>query len=151
MGVAGLIFEPRPPNFENHYNFWRCLNGIKTIFWYLFWFQIFRKSGWVSSPFLKLVLGLGQKEITQYSARIEQTANSNLGAFLTPEYANTSQVLFTVKFRSNSRTVHEEMRLYDEIWLVGSVGGSLGLFVGFSLFDSVAVLFDKFLDLLSKT
>ena len=32
MGVAGLIFEPRPPNFENQYNFWRCLNGIKTFF-----------------------------------------------------------------------------------------------------------------------
>ena len=58
MGVASLIFEPRPPNFENQYNFWRCLNGIKTIFWYLYWFQIYQKSGWVSSPFLKLVLVL---------------------------------------------------------------------------------------------
>ena len=28
----GLIFEPRLPNFENQYNFWRCLNGIKTFF-----------------------------------------------------------------------------------------------------------------------
>ena len=34
MGVAGLIFESYPPNFENQYNFWRYLNGIKTIFWY---------------------------------------------------------------------------------------------------------------------
>ena len=32
MGMAGLIFEPRPPNFENQYNFGRCLNGIKTFF-----------------------------------------------------------------------------------------------------------------------
>ena len=32
MGVAGIIFEPHPPNFENLYNFWRCLNGIKIIF-----------------------------------------------------------------------------------------------------------------------
>ena len=98
----------------------------------------------------KIMTCLYQKEITHYSARIEQISNSNLGAFLTPEYANTSQVLFQVKFRSNSRTIHEEMRLYDEIWLLGSIGGSLGLFVGFSLFDSVAVLFDKFVDLLSK-
>ena len=84
---------------------------------------------------------LDQKEITQYSARIEQTGNTKL---------DVAQVQFLVKFTSNSRTVHEEMRLYDEIWLLGSLGGSLGLFVGFSLFDSVAVLFDKFVDLLSK-
>ena len=38
MGVAGLIFEPHPPNFENQYNFWRCLNDIKMIFSYLYWF-----------------------------------------------------------------------------------------------------------------
>ena len=28
MGVEGLIFEPRPPSFENQYNFWRCLNDF---------------------------------------------------------------------------------------------------------------------------
>ena len=28
MGVAGLIFEPYPPNFENQYNFWRCSNDF---------------------------------------------------------------------------------------------------------------------------
>ena len=32
MGEAALIFEPCPPNFENQYNFWRCLNGTKIIF-----------------------------------------------------------------------------------------------------------------------
>ena len=31
MGVAGVIFEPRPPNFENQHNFWRCLSGIKIL------------------------------------------------------------------------------------------------------------------------
>ena len=35
MALAGLIFEPNPQNFENQYNFWRCLNGTKIIFWYL--------------------------------------------------------------------------------------------------------------------
>ena len=43
MGVAGLIFEPRPPNFENQYNFWRCLNGIKTFFYISAKGQIFSK------------------------------------------------------------------------------------------------------------
>ena len=32
MGVAGLIFEPHPPNFENQYNFWRCSNDAKIFF-----------------------------------------------------------------------------------------------------------------------
>ena len=31
-GVAGLIIEPSPPNFEKQYNFWRCLSGISTSF-----------------------------------------------------------------------------------------------------------------------
>ena len=26
MGVAGVSFEPHPPNFENLYNFQRCSN-----------------------------------------------------------------------------------------------------------------------------
>ena len=37
--MAGLIFEPHPPIFENQYNFWRYLNDIKMIFWYLYFFQ----------------------------------------------------------------------------------------------------------------
>ena len=52
MGVAGLIFEPHPPNFENQYNFWRCLNGTKKIFWYLYWFQILISVHTVSGPYL---------------------------------------------------------------------------------------------------
>ena len=32
MGVAGLIFEPYPPNFENQYNFWRCSSDAKNFF-----------------------------------------------------------------------------------------------------------------------
>ena len=44
MGVAGLMFEPHPPYFEDFYNFLRCSNDIKTIFWYLYWFQIFKNA-----------------------------------------------------------------------------------------------------------
>ena len=90
----------------------------------------------------KTMTCLVQKEIIQYSAQIEQTGNAKLDG--------PSQVQFQVKFTTFSRTVHEEMRLYDEIWLLGSLGGSLGLFIGFSFFDSITVLFDKFVDMLSK-
>ena len=105
----------------------------------------------LSRTFLENILTcLEQKEITQYSARIEQIANSNLDAFLTPETGNLSQVQFIISFTSNSRTIHEEMQIHDEIWLLGSLGGSLGLFIGFSFFGSLATLFDKFIDMLSK-
>ena len=50
MGVAGFIFDPHPTNFENLYNFERCSNDIKMIFWYLYSFQIFKdQSGSVLS------------------------------------------------------------------------------------------------------
>ena len=52
MGVAGLIFEPPPPNFENQYNFWRCSIDAKMIFWYLYWFQIFKDQCGVFRPYL---------------------------------------------------------------------------------------------------
>ena len=90
----------------------------------------------------KTMTCLVQKEIIQYSAQIEQTGNAKIDG--------STQVQFQVKFTTFSRTVHEEMRLYDEIWLLGSLGGSLGLFIGFSFFDSITVLFDKFVDILSK-
>ena len=40
IGMAGLIFQPHPPNFENQYNF--CSNDPEMIFWFLYWFQIFK-------------------------------------------------------------------------------------------------------------
>ena len=65
----GLIFEPRPPNFENEYNFWRCLNGIKIIFWYLYYFQIFRNQCGVYSPYLKLVFVLSRFKIEKSKSK----------------------------------------------------------------------------------
>ena len=43
MGVAGLIFEPHPPNFQNQYNFFRCTNDVTMIFWDLYSFRIWKK------------------------------------------------------------------------------------------------------------
>ena len=96
----------------------------------------------------KIATCLKQKEKTQYTATIEQIAKSKL--VLNQEAANVAQVQFVPKFTSNSRTIHEEMQIHDEIWLLGSLGGSLGLFIGFSFFGSVATLLDKFIDMLSK-
>ena len=52
MGVAGLMLEPSPPNFENLYNFHRCSNNVKNIFLYLLWFQIFENQCGVFRSFL---------------------------------------------------------------------------------------------------
>jgi hypothetical protein len=41
---------------------------------------------------------------------------------------------------SNIVTIHEEYLVYDFLSFVGSVGGSLGLFVGFSFFDFGSML-----------
>ena len=43
MGMAGLVFEPHPPNFQNQYNFFRCTNDITMIFWDLYFFRIWKK------------------------------------------------------------------------------------------------------------
>ena len=41
---------------------------------------------------------------------------------------------FIIKLASTKRNVFEEILILDEIGLIGSLGGSLGLFVGFSFF-----------------
>ena len=52
-GMAGLIFKPHPPNFQNQYNFWRSSNDITMTFWYSYWFPIFKKIQKPSCPSLK--------------------------------------------------------------------------------------------------
>ena len=48
----------------------------------------------------------------------------------------------------NVVTVFSEVVLYDFNAIVGSVGGSLGLFIGFSVFDSIKSLYDFFKSLI---
>ena len=58
MGVAGLIFEPQPPNFENQYNFWRCSNDAKMIFLISVLVSDFQRSVWSVPSISVAVLGL---------------------------------------------------------------------------------------------
>ena len=50
MGMAGLIIEPHPPNFEKLYFFYGVQMMLKYFFGYLYWFQIFKKSVLHSVP-----------------------------------------------------------------------------------------------------
>ena len=57
---------------------------------------------------------------------------------------------FLVGSESNITNIYEEILIVDNIGLVGSLGGSLGLFVGFSFFGYVTpileAIFEKMAD-----
>ena len=50
------------------------------------------------------------------------------------------------KVASNEMKVQEEYLVYNEVDLVGIVGGNLGLFVGFSFFEKVKQIINFFID-----
>ena len=87
---------------------------------------------------MKLLECLEQKIFKQYSAT---TSKTNLVAdkmFLKEEM----NAQFIIKLASKKRNVFEEILILDEIGLVGSLGGSLGLFVGFSFFGYTAPILE---------
>ena len=96
---------------------------------------------------------LQQKTFTQYSGRIGNTQ-------VDPEdmdgYYNDSMTIeYVFRFPSTSKEVHEEVLIFDEIGLLGSLGGSLGLFVGFSIFGYATpileAIYEKVADMLQST
>ena len=67
---------------------------------------------------------------------------------------DSMSILMKLKYASNKINVYEETLIFDDVSLVGSLGGSLGLFVGFSFFGYampiVEAIFDKMADCLEK-
>ena len=54
----------------------------------------------------------------------------------------TMNIEFILGLESNTTNLYEEILIVDDIGLVGSLGGSLGLFVGFSFFGCVTPILD---------
>ena len=53
---------------------------------------------------------------------------------------------FLLRSTSNKSNIFEEVLIFDDIGLVGSLGGSLGLFVGFSFFGYATPILDAVFD-----
>ena len=90
---------------------------------------------------------LEQKKYKLYSAKMEIIDMINENEDF---YVDSMNSHFVFRFSSNNRHVYQEVLILDEIGLIGSLGGSLGLFVGFSFFGYVMplleALFDKVVD-----
>ena len=59
---------------------------------------------------------------------------------------NFTQIQWHYEFPTDDIDVHEEYLIFDAAGLIGSIGGTLGLFIGFSFRDIVEIVFDHLRD-----
>ena len=79
-------------------------------------------------------------ERTQYIGRTETQEG----------YVNKSTLTIQPYLASNRVTVYEEVLLFDLATFIGTFGGSLGLFIGFSFFDFTTMLSDGVINFLVR-
>ena len=61
-----------------------------------------------------------------------------------PMYLKTGQTLANFELIMNSiRKIEKQVLVYDTTDLIGAIGGSLGLFLGFSFFDVISKCLDN--------
>ena len=86
---------------------------------------------------------LKQKEYKQYLANVEHIEVK----FDPKQHTNSStNIQFLLMAASKTKNVYEEILIFDEIGLVGSLGGSLGLFVGFSFLGFITPWLETLID-----
>ena len=79
------------------------------------------------------------ENFSMYNAKIKQTRISlgNESGYPGIFGNGQEQSIFFLYFKQQYLLVNEEVYLIDTIGLIGSVGGSLGLFIGFSFFNYI--------------
>ena len=85
-----------------------------------------------------------QKEFKHYTTSVEVAKLEQRGYHEIDNYSES--IMFSMAFKSNERNIYEEVLIFDNYGLIGSVGGSLGLFVGFSFFGCLATFLDVIFD-----
>ena len=63
---------------------------------------------------------------------------------------NRKYAALSVHLESMTEQVYEELLLFDLSSFIGNIGGSLGLFIGFSYLDFATKLTDSLVDFLIK-
>ena len=88
---------------------------------------------------------LNQKSFKHYTTRVEQLDFDIVEEDLL-NGTEDMNIQFTLMFASTVVDIFEEILIFDEISLIGSLGGSLGLFIGFSFFGYITTFLDLIVD-----
>ena len=84
------------------------------------------------------------KEFKQYSATFDSTDMDI--KLMDWKIDATTGIAFCIKFSSNISMEHQEILAFDGIDLLGSLGGALGLFIGFSFFGCATTFIETVLE-----
>ena len=94
----------------------------------------------------KIDRSLVLKKFKQYTTRVERVELATAIEILNMNSTEDMNVQFTIRYTSQDADIFEEILIVDEISLIGSLGGSLGLFIGFSFFGYITTFLDVIVD-----
>ena len=82
---------------------------------------------------------------------LKQTLNYNVNPVVTQSFYEPNSSLVTITIDSMAKEVKEEVKIISMESFIGNLGGSLGMFFGFSLSGWLTVLLAKFIDKIFPT